>query len=112
MRDELRAEPFIEPLMRALDQQMIVERPENGREAVRIGEAPDGLRVRRRETVGRAGGKRRQPLEEAVGVDALEWGDRDPLRRLDLDGLRAGDQRADDVPACVSCGPSKAKGSP
>ena len=40
MRQQMRAEPFIELLMRAFDEQIIVHRAEHRREGVRIGEGP------------------------------------------------------------------------
>ncbi len=84
MRQHMGAEFFIEFLMRAFDEEIIVRRAEHRREGVRIGEGPCGGAVRPAQAIGRASFERRQPFEEAFRMDAFELRNRLAIRRESL----------------------------
>ncbi len=92
----MRAETLIELLMRAFDEQMIVQRAERRRERVRIDELPASRAIFGAQSIGETRRRaRREALEEAVGMNALETGDLPPLGRDRAHDRCAGDERAD-----------------
>ena len=95
VRRQMRAEPFIQPPVRALDQQMVVERTEHRAERVGIAKTPARGAARRVQPVGEArGAAGHQRLEEALGAAPAERDDRRAGVVDRRDRLRARHQRA------------------
>ena len=108
---ELRAQAPIELLVRALDQKIIVERPQRRAKSVSVLVRFDAVGARDFETVGRAfRSPRNQGLEE-IALAASEFGDRRPAR-VTARTLSASVTKARIThPWSVRWGPRTAKGS-
>ena len=88
MGDEMGAEPLIDALMRALGEEVVVERPEDRTEGVRVVELPAAAGIARPQLVEAAQREAGdQPLEEAVIVLPGERAEKLALRRDDIQRL-------------------------
>ena len=108
--DQVRAEPVVEPDVRALDQQIVVDRAEHRAEGVGIVDRPAAALVARPQQVADARGQ--DAFEEATVVAAPSVTSGAPSR-ASTSTLRApGTKARTSTRPPLSCGPSTAKGSP
>ena len=92
---ELRAEAAIELLVRPLDQQMVVERPQHRAESVRVLIRVDALGARDFEPVDWPFRRPRDQALEEIVLAAPEFDDRSALARDRAHAERVGDERPD-----------------
>jgi hypothetical protein len=99
MRDEMGAKTLIDALMRALREQIVVERPEHWPKGVGVIEVPGAARIARPQLVEAPERKAsHQPLEKAVIVLARERAEKFALRRDHIERLGMRHEGADGGP--------------
>ena len=93
MRHHMRPELLVELPVRALDEQMIVERAEDGAEGIGVDQRPAAAGIRRAQPIEEAAGAARdQRLEEIRAGAPLEGRHRLALEGLDRHAVRMGDE--------------------
>ena len=113
MLEHMRAEPLIKLLVRAFDEQIIVERTEQRAEGVRIMKIPGAACISRVQHIGKSRGRPvDQAFEKAVRMDALQRGDLLALGRPRMKRVGAGNKSPDHETRRGFVQPKNLKGSP